>query len=148
MKTRELFTLWHRVRDGTLSRAAFRREIEPLQQRIEWLLWAGCRSGHDKVAGMCREILKVSDAMWTFVRVPGVEPTNNLAERSLRHAVLWRKGSFGTHSAEGSLFVGRMLTVVTSLRQQKRHVLDYLTSANQAVLDRSPAPSILPLAAA
>lgn len=145
-KTREVFVLWHQARDGTLSRAALRRQIEPLQQRIEWLLWAGCRSGHAKVAGMCRDILKVSDAMWTFVRVPGVEPTNNLAERSIRHAVLWRKGSFGTHSPDGSRFVERMLTVVTSLRQQQRHVLDYLAAVNQARLEGGRCPSLLPAA--
>jgi len=51
-----------------------------------------------KVAGMCEEILKLYAALWTFAVVEGVEPTNNFAERNLRAAVLWRKGSFGTHS--------------------------------------------------
>ena len=55
-----------------------------------------------------------------------MEPTNNAAERALRRAVLWRRKSFGTQSAEGSQFVGRVLTVVTTLRQQGREVLEYL----------------------
>lgn len=142
--TRELFSLWHRVRDGTLSRATFCRHARPIRREIEALLDIGSRSGQRKVAGMCRELLEVQEAMWTFVRVPGVEPTNNLAERSLRHAVLWRKASFGTHSARGSRFVERMLTVVTSLRQQNRSVLEYLTEVNQAKLQGSPPPSLIP----
>jgi hypothetical protein len=71
----------------------------------------------------------VEEALWAFVRMKGVEPTNNAAERALRRAVLWRKKSFGTQSVVGSRFVERILTVVTTLRQQGRGVLDYLTAA-------------------
>ena len=81
------------------------------------------------MAGRCREILKLEGALFTFVRVTGVEPTNNIAERAIRPAVLWRKGSFGTDSEQGSRFVERILTVVTTLRLQQRNVLDYVTSA-------------------
>ena len=79
------------------------------------------------------------DGLWTFVRVEGVEPTNNAAERALRHAVIWRKISGGTDSEAGSRFVERMLTVVATCRQQKRGVLGYLTQCHQAHLDE-PAP--------
>jgi transposase len=141
--TRKLFALWHAVRDGTLSWAVFRRNVRPVRDEIEMLFDIGARCDDAKVSGMCAELLKVKDALWSFVRVRGVEPTNNLAERSLRHAVLWRKASFGTHSANGSRFVERMLTVVTSLRQQNRSVLDYLASANQAQLEGRLPPSLL-----
>ena len=76
---------------------------------------------------------------------PGVEPTNNRAERPLRRAVLWRRRSFGTQSAAGSQFVERIFTAVTTLRQQRRDVLDYLTAACTAAICRTPAPSLLPL---
>ena len=145
--TRKLFALWHQARHGTLSQATFRRRVGPIRKEIEILLDVGSRSSHAKVAGMCRELLAVREGLWTFVRVPGVDPTNNLAERSLRHAVLWRKASFGTHSASGSRFVERMLTVVMSLRQQDRSVLEYLTAANQAKLEGTPPPSLVPNAA-
>ena len=56
-------------------------------------------------AGTCREMLKRREALWTFVQVEGVEPTNNTAERSIRPGVQWRKGSFGTQSEDGSRFV-------------------------------------------
>src|SRR5262245_36938404 len=77
----------------------------------------------------CENLLKHEISLWTFVREEGVEPTNNNAERPLRRAVMWRRKSFGTQSESGSRFVGRILTVVTSLRQQGRAVLKYLTSA-------------------
>ena len=74
----------------------------------------------------------------------GVEPTNNAAERSLRHAVIWRKLSFGTQSAGGSLFVERMLSVIETCRQQKRDVFAWMVDAVQAHLAHRSAPSLLP----
>ena len=78
------------------------------------------------------------------MRHEGVEPTNNAAERAIRPGVLWRKGSFGTQSPEGSRFVEAMMTVVATLKQQHRHVLDYVTAACEAALCGEPAPSLLP----
>lgn len=142
-----LFKWWHRVRDGTLRHSSFRTYVDRLRPEVFGLLQEGTRCGDRKTEGMCREILGVEEALWTFVKVPGVEPTNNAAERALRPAVLWRKGSFGTHSPAGSVFVERVLTAVTTLRQQGRHVLDYLTAACEAALRGEPAPSLLPAAA-
>src|SRR6185369_2543442 len=65
--------------------------------------------------------------------------------RALRPVVLWRKGSFGTQSRVGSDFAERMLTVVATLRQQQRNVLDYISAACEVALHRQPAPSLLPL---
>ena len=73
-----------------------------------------------------------------------MEPTNNAAQRAVRPGVLWRKGSFGTHSGEGSRFVERMMTVVTTLKQQRRHVLEYLMMACAAAHRGEKAPSLLP----
>jgi Transposase IS66 family len=87
------------------------------------------------------------EALWTFVQVDGVEPTNNTAERALRPGVLWRKGSFGTQSEEGSRFVANMMTVVATLKQQQRNVLEYLTAAHEAALRGEAAPSLLPKSA-
>src|SRR6266436_4442227 len=126
----QMFTWWHRVREGTLQRSTFRSYMTPLRREVERLLEAGSRCGVPKTAGTCRDILKRREALWTFVQVAGVEPTNNAAERSIRPGVLWRKGSFGTQSAEGSRFVESMMTVVATLKQQKRNVLEYLTAAH------------------
>ena len=139
-----MFTWWYRVRDGTLKRSSFRVYISTVRIRIRELLRQGERCDHARTAATCKEILKVEPALWTFVRREGVEPTNNAAERALRHGVIWRKTSFGTQSTQGSLFVERMMTVVATLRQQNRNVLDYLTNACEAALQGDLPPSLLP----
>jgi transposase len=141
--TETMFHLWHRVRDGTMTRADFQKQMEPLRAHVVARLREGTGCSTSAVAGRCREILAFEPALWTFVGVEGVEPTNNVGERRIRHGVMWRKTSFGTDSPNGSRFVERILTVVTTLRMQKRNVLDYLTEACQASLHGRPAPSLL-----
>jgi transposase len=142
---KQLFMLWYRVRDGTLVWADFQVAMQPLMARVKTLLQEGVGGADAKAQGTCRNLLKREAALWTFVWEPGVEPTNNSAERPLRRAVLWRRRSFGTQSEAGSQFVERILTTVTTLRQQRRDVLDYLTMACAAAICRTPAPSLLPL---
>jgi hypothetical protein len=142
---KQLFVLWYRVRDGTLAAADFQVAMLPLMARVHALLQEGVSGADAKVQGTCRNLLKREAALWTFVWEPGVDPTNNSAERPLRRAVLWRRRSFGTQSEAGSQFVERILTAVTTLRQQRRDVLEYLTAACAAAICKSPAPSLLPL---
>jgi transposase len=144
----QIFGLWHRVRDGTLPRTAFVQAMAPLQAPVEQVLMDGTALEHAKTRRACENMLKLARALWTFVAVDGVEPTNNAAERALRRAVIWRRRSFGTQSADGSRFAERLLTVVTTLRQQERDVLDYLTVACAAALAGLPAPSLLPASSA
>jgi len=143
-QARQMFHAWHRVRDGTLPHAQFRVLMRPIRCQVARLLKAGETCGVTKTAGVCREVLKVYDALWTFVRVEGVEPPNNTAERAIRPGVLWRKGSFGTQSADGSRFVEAMMTVVATLKQQHCNVLAYMTDVCQAAYAKTPAPSLLP----
>ncbi len=143
----QMCTWWHRVREGTVQRSTFRASMSPLRREVERLLDAGSRGGVPKTAGTCRDILKRREALWTFVQVEGVDPTNKAAERSLRPGVLWRKGSLGTQSEEGSRFVERMMTVGITLQQQQRNVLAYLTEACEAALRGAAAPSLLPASA-
>lgn len=144
VQARQMFQWWHRVREGTLAHRTFARYMWPVRQAVERLLDAGQTCGVPKTEGTCRELLKLRQALWTFVRHAGVEPTNNAAERAIRPGVLWRKGSFGTQSAEGSRFVEAMMTVVATLKQQHRHVLPYITAACEAALCGQPAPALLP----
>ncbi len=143
-----IFGLWSRVRDGTLSRTAFVAAMEPLQAQVGALLREGTTLEQAKTRRACQNIHKLEPALWTFVTQDGVEPTNNAAERALRRAVVWRRRSFGTQSAEGSRFAERLLTVVTTLRQQDRDVLDYLTVACSSALRGDDPPSLLPLSPA
>jgi len=141
---KQFFGLWHRVRDGTLSRVDFQSMMQPIREEVVGLLDIGTMLGHCETRRTCQNILKVKQALWTFVDREGVEPTNNAAERALRRGVIWRRRSYGTQSANGSLFVERILTAVMTLRQQKRDVLDYLEAACKAVTLSIPAPSLLP----
>jgi transposase len=79
-------------------------------------LEAGAACPCPRTAGTCRQLLAVEPALWTFARVAGVEPTNNAAERALRHAVQWRKTSYGTASEAGTRFVGNILSVAATCR--------------------------------
>jgi transposase len=144
--TDEMFHLWHRVRAGTLSRYMFRFHMIEIRKQVGIRLREGINCAHSRTAGTCAAVLEHEDALWTFVSVENVEPTNNAAERLLRQAVLWRKKSFGTRSPRGSLYVERLLTVVATCRLQDRNVLEYLTSVCQATACQEPPPSLLPVA--
>ena len=143
-----LFEHWYRVRDGTLARSTFRSVyVRGLRRRVRAHLERGARCGCPKTAGTCRDLLAVEASLWTFARVAGVEPTNNAAEREVRHAVCWRKTSFGTDSEPGSRFVERILTVLASCRRQGRNVLTFLTDAVTAHRTGETPPTLIPVEA-
>ena len=142
--THQMFRLWIRYRDGTLTRPGWKRLMGPVRQEIEALLLRGAYSGNPRLVGMCGELYDHRAWLWTFLDVEGVEPTNNASERALRHAVIWRKLSFGTQSSAGSRFVETILTVVETCRQQSRDLFAYLTDAVKARAAAQPAPSLLP----
>ena len=141
--TCELFEHWADYRAGKISRAALLRRMGPVRRKVEGLLLRGTESSDADVRGTCRELYEHRQWLWMFLRYEGVEPTNNAGERSLRHAVIWRKLSFGTQSANGSRFVETMLTAIETCRQQGRNVFAFLTNAVEAHLAHQPAPSLL-----
>ena len=139
----ELFALWHTWRSGAQDRAALVQAAVSLQRE----LWAALRLGEagdcPKTAGFCQSLLERWEALWTFLHIEGVEPTNNSAERALRPAVLWRKKSSGHQSETGQRFVERLLSVSTTLRQQRRSLLDFLEATLRAGAAGHPPPSVL-----
>ena len=141
--TKELFRHWSRCRDGTITRRGFERLMQPIRHEIDSLLLRGRFSGNVRLIGMCQELHKHRDWLWTFLDVEGVEPTNNASARALRPAVIWRKLSFGTQSAAGSRFVETILTVVETCHRQSRHSFEYLTAALEAHFAAQPTPSLL-----
>jgi transposase len=140
----ELFEHWADYRQGRISRTALLRRMGPVRRNVERLLLRGTECDHADTRGTCRELYKHRPWLWMFLRHEGLEPTNNAGERSLRHAVIWRKLSFGTQSGNGSRFVETMLTVVETCRQQGRNAFDYLTHAVEARLADQAVPSLLP----
>ena len=143
-EVKRMFKWWRKVRDGTMPLADFQKKVRKVQTSVGAVLSTAAECSTKGVAGMATEILKLETALWNFVTEPGVEPTNNFGERTIRHAVIWRKGCFGTDSTDGSRFVERMLTTVATLRQQQRNVLEFITQACQAQLMHTAPPSLLP----
>lgn len=141
--SRLVFRLWHLFREGTIDRATLQAAMVPIQAAVHALLAQGARRC-DAPEAMCRELLNHEAALWTFVREANVEPTNNAAEQALRPAVLWRKGCFGAHSADGNRFVERILTVSATCRKHDRHLLTFLTEAIEAYWAGRPAPTLIP----
>jgi len=141
---KEMFKMWDKVKKGKLSWEAFQSAMIPIRQSVEKLLEEGVAKGDKKTKGTCAKLLKIKEAMWTFIDTPGVEPTNNAAEQSLRPYVIWRKKCFGTNSERGNRFIERMMTVRVTCRQQGRNVLDFITESINSNLSGKPSPSLLP----
>ena len=139
---REVMTLWHRFKKGEISRRTLQEYLRPVQKRLRTILRRGRR--YKLIAGTCKELLKYWTCLWVFTRHFDVEPTNNAGEQEIRPAVLWRKGSFGSHSEGGSRFVERMLTATRSLRKQGRAILEFIVKAVVAFRMGRRAPSLLP----
>jgi transposase len=138
----EVFRLWWELQEARLDRKQLARRLAPVRARLRRMLRAGAAGSDKRVAGFCRNVLKLWSGLWTFVREP-VELTNNAAERALRPAVLWRKGCFGSQSEDGLRYVERMLTLTATARQQQIHPLDYLVQAISALRSGSPAPTLV-----
>src|SRR5262245_25704954 len=139
-----MFAWWYRVRDGTLCRTSFQVYISGLRGEVFEALEDGEVCGCSKTAATCRDLIAHERKLWTFVWREGIEPTNNAAERALRHAVLWQKGSGGTDSGRGSRFVERVLSIRETCRQQGRGFLEYVVGCCQAQLRGEVVPSLLP----
>jgi hypothetical protein len=142
--TQRLFHAWHQLGDGIITREEFKKIMGPIRQKVERLLVFGTQLEHSKTKGTCLEMIKLKEALWTFVETVNVEPTNNLAERVLRKIVIWRKVCFGTWSVNGTLYLERVMTVVATCRLQEKSVFGFLRDAMIAHLHKTPAPSLLP----
>lgn len=144
-----IFAAWYRFRAAAIDRPTLVVELAPLRAELRQALEDGLDPPHAVVAGaLCGSLLDSWPALWTFAHLDGVEPTNNAAERALRPAVLWRKGSFGTQSDAGSRFVERIMTVAATCKQQGRSLLDFLVAAATAARLGLPPPSLLPTSSA
>ena len=108
--------------------------------RIKW----NCQCNRDevekKVRGLAGEILNDWDAVVAFVFDPSLPPTNNDAERALRHAVIARRISFGTRTDEGSRFYAAALNVIDTCRKRGVETWGYACSLIAAARASLPPP--------
>lgn len=139
----DVFTLWWDFRQRRIDRETLGAKLEPLVEELRGALERGSGGADTKVVAFCDNLLALYPALWLFAGIEGVEPTNNHAERILRLGVLWRKNAFGCHSESGCRFVERVLTVVQTLRLQKRSVLSFLEESVIAHRLGIPAPALL-----
>jgi transposase len=137
-----VFDCWHAFKSGTLDREQLVASMRPVQLQFEAALERAVTANILRLSGSCTDILAHREALWTFVTHDGVDPTNNLAERALRGFVLWRKRSFGCQSERGEQFAERVMTVVQTLRQQGRDVLDFLVRSLTAHVAGAVAPAL------
>ncbi len=142
------FKAWHRLRNSEISRAAFQELVAPLRAKVEAQLALIADSEKSRSSGMAKRLLKQKAALWTFVDKEGIEPTNNIAERRIRPAVIWRKNCFGNDSEEGAQYTERILTTVATTRQHGKSAFDYLSDACTAFRQGIDVPSLLTLAPA
>lgn len=138
------FHLWHQFERGEINRRTLIQRMKPIQKEIQQRLeiLRDHPAAEKKARGIAKDLLRQWESLWTYVHEDGAVPTNNEAERALRKAVLWRKGSFGVNSLEGARFVERILTLAGTTRRRGLDLLDWLAQAIQAGLDEKPAPDL------
>jgi transposase len=138
-----VFERWRCFREGTLERDALKQGMGKIQASFRRLVERGAKSINRKVAGLCRNLLKLWPSLWTFLDEP-IELTNNAAERALRKAVLWRKNCFGNQSEDGLRYTERILSVSATCQQQQTHPLDFVARSIAALRSGTPVPKLLP----
>ena len=118
-----LFHWWHKYRDGEMAWSTFLGYARPIRWDVRHALGRGVSCASEKTAATCRMLLEGEEHMWTFLRVRGIEPTNNAAERvaAARRPVVQVERRDGERV--GQRFVERVLSVAARCRQQGRNVL-------------------------
>ncbi len=139
--TRVIFAYWYDFKEGRLTREQFAARIAPVRTDFERTLRRAIDTDIKGLSGSCSDMWEHREALWTFVDVDGVEPTNNHAERELRAFVLWRKRSFGAQSDRGHRFAERLMTIAHTARKQGRDVLAFLVACASRA-DHEPVPSL------
>ena len=142
--SRQVFAAHRAYLEGGRDLDWLATELRPLRDRLHALLEQGTRGHNRRERRLCAGLLSEEQALWTFCEVPGIDPTNNAAERAVRHAVIMRKVQLGTQSERGSRWVERICSVRETCRLQGRSALDYLIEAAVAAHNRVPAPSLVP----
>ena len=112
---------------GLRKRMAGLRRVCHLGKKVE----------HNKLQALAKEILNDWDAVIAFVKNPELPPTNNEAERALRHAVIARNIGFGTRTREGSLAYSSLLSVIETCRLREInpwiYIAEVLALARQGI---------------
>jgi transposase len=140
LESEKLFAAWQQFKREEVSRAELMELVEPIRAKFKRQLVAGTTVGDGKVKAFSRELVRLEERLYLFVKEPGVEPTNNAAEQALRCGVIWRKKCFGNQSDWGEGFVARVLSVRATSQKQGLNFLSYLSECLEAHWFKTPAP--------
>ena len=138
-----MFSLWHAFGRGELGRPALIEAMIPVQQRTRALLENGLTHTDHKVKVLSKDLVRLWPSLWVFVANDDVDPINNVAERTLRPAVLLRKCNGGTRSAAGANFTEGMLTASATASRQEIGLFAWLCQATEAAESYTSPPGLL-----
>ena len=142
--SRQVFAAWRSYQHEHHDRDRLKAQIALIQTELRELLeQASPKTARNRWhRRFANNLLKVWPALWTFVTIEGIEPTNNPAERALRAPVIHRKISLGTQSDNGERFAERALSAASTCRQQHRSLFTYLNELLVAHNRGDPFPTL------
>ncbi len=124
-------------------RKTMQQHVHYRKKRLREILYDALANGSEKFSGLADRLLTQFHKLFLFTRYAEVDCTNNAAERTLRHIVLWRKTSYGTQSVEGSRFLERAISIWMTLKKQGRKVLPYFEQAYRSTFQPGIATPII-----
>ncbi|MBT9559678.1 MAG: IS66 family transposase [Myxococcales bacterium] len=140
-----MFSDWHAFCAREIHYDEFAKRMSPTMNAWRVLAETAANTTTGKPRALGRSMLRLWPALWNFVDLEGVVPTNNEQERAIRLPVRIRKNSYGSTSMTGALFVTRMLSIVGTARRQGVAVLGWLKRARHAFRHLLDPPALLPI---
>ena len=141
---RQMFRSWRAFKDCRLTREELQAAVSGFRGCLHrWATKAAQPDEQGRRRGLAKHLKRVWPGVFQFIDRDGIEPTNNQAERDLRPAVLWRRGTFGTRSEAGSRFASRVLPVWATSKKRGVALIDWLTDAVQAAAGLRGTPTFL-----
>jgi transposase len=128
----DIFSCWHAFQGSGGSRDQLWQDTAPMRERMRDYCEIFLNSTDPLVVTRAKRTLANWEHLFTFLQHEGVEPTNNIAERSIRPAVQWRKICFGSQSDIGERFTERLLSVVGTCRLHGVNPYHFLTKVVRA----------------
>lgn len=126
------------------SREQLATDITPIHDRVVQLLIQLAEHGDAKSAKLADTLLTdgTFENLWRFVYTDGIEPTNNRAERLIRHPVMLRKLSCGSRTERGETTTATLLSILATCQLHTRSFADYVAEALAAATRGDPIPTL------
>jgi transposase len=136
---KELFAVIHRREQ--LSDAAFRAALESAKAAIFDIVKQAPETKPAQV--LAKRFATHGESYFTFITTPGMDPTNNAAERAIRFVVMDRHVTQGTRGEKGRRWCERIWTVLATCQQRGVSAFAFLRAAISCWMEGRPAPSLL-----